>query len=264
MTKVHLVHWNAAEAGERAVALFAAGYSVSTQPLDASELLRALKLNPPAAILIDLGRQPSHGLAVALALRQLKATRSIPIVFAGGDPEKVARVRRLLPDARYTTWMRVRSALRHAVAHPPASPIVPSSIFAPYAERPLALKLGFKPDMTVSLVGAPPGFERTLGDLPAGVRLLMAHETGVPLTIWFVRSQKELRAGMGRMAAHLTQGSLWIAWPKRGARLASDLTQQDVRETGLTAGLVDYKICAIDETWSALCFTQRKTPRRPA
>jgi hypothetical protein len=78
------------------------------------------------------------------------------------------------------------------------------------------------------------------------------------LTIWFTKSRKELKANIGKMAVTIGEGKLWIAWPKKGASLASDLTQQDVREAGLAVGLVDYKICTIDETWSGLLFTRRK------
>ena len=60
------------------------------------------------------------------------------------------------------------------------------------------------------------------------------------------------------MAALIGAGSLWIIWPKQASGMASDLTQQYVRETGLAAGLVDYKICAVDATWSGLLFTRRK------
>jgi CheY-like chemotaxis protein len=262
MKRVYLVHWNADEAALRASRLRQAGYEVAGELFRGPDSLRALRAAPPAAVVIDLSRLPSHGLAVALALRQMKATRGIPLVFAGGEAEKVARVREQLPDAVFTDWGRIRSALTGALAHPPASPVVPRSVFEPYAGRPLALKLGIKPHMLVSLVGAPPGFESTLEGLPAAVRLLRKPEAGVVLTVWFVRSQKELRTGIGRMAAQLTEGSLWIAWPKKGSSLATDLTQQDVRETGLAAGLVDYKICAIDDTWSGLLFTRRKVSQR--
>jgi hypothetical protein len=78
------------------------------------------------------------------------------------------------------------------------------------------------------------------------------------LAVWFVRSLRDLERDIRSAAARLTEGSLWIAWPKRSSRQASDLTQQRVREAGLGAGLVDYKVCAIDATWSGLLFTRRK------
>ena len=262
MKRLLLVHWNAAETEKRSSRLAAAGYEVTPAVFAGSESRRSFRKDLPAAVVIDLSRQPSHGLAVALALRKLKATRGIPLVFVGGAEEKVARVKGQLPDAVFTEWSRIRSALRQAIAHPPLSPIVPSSIFAPYAGRPLAAKLGIKPNMVVSLAGAPRDFAGTLDPLPCGVRLVDSAVPAGPLTVWFVRSQKELRGGIGRMAARLADGAMWIAWPKKGSRLASDVAQPDVREIGLAAGLVDYKICAIDDTWSGLCFRRKKTVQR--
>jgi len=262
MKRLALIHWNTAEVEERASRLAAAGYEVTSEAFRGPESLRTLRTDPPAAVVIDLSRLPSHGLAVALALRQLMGTRGIPLVFVGGAADKVARVRGQLPDAVFTEWSRIRSALRRAIAHPPVSPVVPPSVFGPYAGRPLATKLGIKPNMVVSLVGAPQGFADTLAPLPSAARLVDRAGPTSALTVWFVRSQKELRGGVGRMAAQLVEGAMWIAWPKKGSRLATDLTQQDVREVGLAAGLVDFKICAIDDTWSGLCFTRRKAGRR--
>ena len=75
----------------------------------------------------------------------------------------------------------------------------------------------------------------------------------------FVRSLAELRRRFpvaGR--ALVERGRLWIAWPKKASGVETDLTQGYVRKTGLDSGLVDFKICAIDATWSGLCFTRRK------
>jgi hypothetical protein len=79
------------------------------------------------------------------------------------------------------------------------------------------------------------------------------------LTIWFVRDAQELRRGLRRNAvAHADRSPVWIAWPKKTSKVASDLSEQLVRETGLACGLVDYKICSIDETWSGLLFRRRR------
>jgi len=104
---------------------------------------------------IDLSRLPSHGRAIATMLRQRKATRSIPIVFVEGDPEKVARIRETLPDAVYARWRNIRSALRAAIEHPPREPAVPGTMDA-YSASPLPKKLGIKPGSVVLLLGAPP------------------------------------------------------------------------------------------------------------
>ena len=78
------------------------------------------------------------------------------------------------------------------------------------------------------------------------------------LTLWFVKSTEELNDIIQRMCNQVGKRGLWIAWPKKASRIESDLTQQIVRNTGLNAGLVDYKVCSIDSTWSGLLFTHRK------
>jgi len=258
MTKrrLRLVHWNAGEARQRAATLRAAGYVVNHAPV-MPETLRELRRNPPDAVVIDLSRIPSHGRDVALAIRGSKATRHLPIVFVEGDAKKLAPIEKLLPDATYTTWRRIRSSLRHAIANPPAEPAVPSSNLAGYSTTPLVKKLGIKTGYKVSLVGSPAGFEKTLGTLPDGV-ILRRRPGAADLIIWFTKSRAELERRIGAMAARVGDGGMWIAWPKRASAVSTDLTQNDVRRSGLANGLVDYKICAIDGTWSALKFARRK------
>jgi hypothetical protein len=258
MKCVSLIHWNADEAAERAELVRAAGYRVDCPPLSGPELLRRLLSDPPLAVIIDLSRLPSQGRDIGLAFRRYKSTRRIPLVFAGGDPDKVERIRTHLPDAVYTPWSRMPSALRRAIAHPPASPRVPSSALEGYSGTPLPKKLGIKPDSKVVLLGAPGGFPASLGELPPGVRFAAGNAGCGDLTLWFIRSSKDLRRGIARVALQIADTPLWIIWPKKTSPLASDLTQQDVRNAGLAEGLVDYKICAIDATWSGLLFRRRK------
>jgi hypothetical protein len=258
LRRVQLIHWNAEEARERAERLQALGYDVSCDLPAGPAFLRALRQDPPAAIVIDLARLPSQGRDMGLNIRKTSATRHVPLVYVGGDPKKVARIQELLPDAAYTSWEGIRESLARAIAHPPEDPVVPGSVFAAYAGRPLPQKLGIKSNSTVVLVNAPDGFEGTLGELPEGVELHRQICDGGDLTIWFVRSKDELQVEIEEMASRLEQGAMWIAWPKKVSGVATDLSQQVVRETGLAMDLVDYKICAIDKTWSALLFTRRK------
>jgi hypothetical protein len=181
----------------------------------------------------------------------------VPLVFVEGEPAKMQRIRTLLPDAVYTTWNRIRSSLRTALAKPPTDPVVPASSLAGYSGTPLPKKLGIKPGSIVSLVGAPNTFAEMVEPLPDRATLKRNARGARDLTIWFVTSQKTLERRMAPMAVAGANG-LWIAWPKKTSGATSDLTQAAVRKAGLAAGLVDYKICAIDETWSALKFTRRK------
>ena len=260
--RVCLIHWNASEVQERAQRLTRLGYDVVCESRGGPEFLRALRRDPPLAVVIDLSRLPSQGRDAGVALRQTQAARNVPLVFVGGGPEKVTRIRELLPDAVFTSWEHIGSAVQHAVAQPPDQPAAPESVFAAYAGRPLVQKLGIKPGSCVALVGAPRGFQQTLGQLPEGAVLCKQGRRPCDVTLWFVRSRDELQRGMERMVGEIRHGALWIAWPKKTTPLAADVSQPDVRAAGLAAGLVDYKICSIDATWSGLLFTRRR-PARP-
>ena len=146
-----------------------------------------------------------------------------------------------------------------AIAKPPSSPVVPSSNLAGYSGTPLPKKLGIKPKAVVALVGAPKDFDKTLGELPEGVKLKKQASATCDLIIWFVRMRAELYDRIKEMSELTGAGGIWIAWPKQASSVASDMNQNVVRETGLASGLVDYKVCAIDATWSGLKFAQRKT-----
>ncbi len=259
--RVRLVHWNQAEAEERAKHLRAVGFEVEADLPSGPDLLRALRASLPNAVVIDLSRLPSHGRDVALALRSTKTTRQVPIVFVDGEPDKVAGVRAHLPDAVFASWRGIRGALNHAVAHPPAEPVRPVSNLAGYSGTPLPKKLGIKPGSRVALIGAPRDFARTLGPLPDAAGLSSRPRADTTLVLWFVRTKRDLARGMAARARALATGALWIIWPKQASGVKSDLTQQGVREAGLGAGLVDYKVCAVDETWSGLLFTRRRAAR---
>jgi hypothetical protein len=130
---------------------------------------------------------------------------------------------------------------------------------AGYSGTPLPKKLGIKEGSAVALLGAPRGFKKTLGKLPAGARLWTKADSRCTLTLWFTRSHAELKRGMRQAVAGAAQGTVWIIWPKLTSGMASDLREGVVREAALAAGLVDYKVCAVDATWSGLAFARRKT-----
>jgi CheY-like chemotaxis protein len=258
MPRVKLIHWKAEEIEERAKILRESGYEVDSNLEGGSQLFRHLGENPPAAIIIDLSRLPSQGRDFGLMIRKRKTTRNIPLVFAGGDQEKVKGVQKLLPDASYTSWEEISTTLKCAITNPPAEPIVHESTFAGYAGKPLVEKLGIKVKMTVSIVSSPDDFDKTLGSLPSGVNVHLGEIEECDLTIWFCRSQRELVDQINTITAQARSGPVWIAWPKKKSGEKSDLTQTFVRQTGLGNNLVDYKISSFDETWSGLLFRHRE------
>lgn len=238
-----------------AEALRQAGFVVEADPLTPAALRKLTPL--PDVFVIDLGQAPSVGRDTGLFIRQVAATRRVPLVFVAGAPEKVEPIRRLLPDAVYTDWSQAPKAIAAAIAHPPSNPVAPG-VFAPFAGVPLTRKLGIKPGARVALVDAPPGFEATLGTLPSGTKVRRGTSGPADLTLWFVRTRRALEKGIGGMARWAAGGGLWIVWPKAAGGSAPDVNQVVVRKMGLARGLVDFKISAIDARWSGLRFTLRK------
>ncbi|HEU4599576.1 MAG TPA: hypothetical protein VFS26_07510 [Solirubrobacterales bacterium] len=257
--RIRLVHWKEEEVPERAARLEAEGYAVDGEVPGTSIGIRQLREDPPDAFVIDLGRLPSHGREVARSLRESKALRRIPIVFAGGAPAKVEAVRAELPDATYAEWEGIGPAVAAAIAAPPAEPVVPRSDSGPGSGRPLAAKLGVKAGSTLVLVGAPDGIEATLAPLPAEVALRRGNRGERDMTLWFVTARRELARRFEGVAVAVAEGTLWVAWPKRSSGVETDLTEDVVREVALAHEMVDTKVCAIDETWSGLRLTRRRT-----
>ncbi|MBI2956317.1 MAG: DUF3052 family protein [Acidobacteria bacterium] len=128
-----------------------------------------------------------------------------------------------------------------------------------YSATPLPKKLGIRAGSVVALLGAPAGFERRLGTLPENIRLVSRLGSAADLILLFARSRAELERRFGSARRALAEGGgIWIAWPKQASGVSTDLTQNEVRAFGLRAGLVDYKVCAIDPTWSGLLFARRR------
>jgi CheY-like chemotaxis protein len=253
-----LFHWDASEAKERAGRMRRAGHVVILGPFE-KETLRQLRDKPPDAVVIDLSRLPSHGRDIAIAIRRYKSTRHVPLIFLDGESVKVARLKNILPDAVFSSWRRCRSAIKQAITGAPPNPVVPHSGMAGYSHTPLQKKLGIKENSIVGLVTAPSDFESTLGKLPQGTSLRRRIRTRCDLVIWFTKSRASLTGRIERMAELMGQGGLWIVWPKKASGVSTDLTQAVVRKIGLASGLVDYKICAVDSTWTGLRFTKRKS-----
>ncbi len=258
MKRILLVHWNLEEARLKAVKLEAAGYEVQLLTGGSREFLRQLAMSPPVAIAIDLTRLPSQGRDIGLTFRHTAATRQVPLVFLEGDPDKVARVKELLPDAVFSTWGRVRSALKKAIANAPEKPVIPSSVFAGYSGTPLPKKLGIKPGSAVALANAPAEFVKTLGEVPPGASFLDRPRVDTNLILCFVTSCAQLEREAPKMACFSSTQPVWFIWPKKASGIVSDLTEKEVRRAGLAAGMVDYKVCAVDAVWSGLLFRLRR------
>jgi hypothetical protein len=254
---VRLICWKPDRAAALKAELEAAGFNVDAEALD-GPALRALGQAPQDAVVIDLGRLPAQGRDIGIALRTKARSRFTPLIFVDGPQDKVARTREILPDATYASREDLKTAIGRAIAEPVLDPVVPESNFAGYSGTPLPKKLGIKAGSRVALVGAPDDFEATLGDLPEGTSTVREALPEADVTLWFLSSLADLSEGIARMAEDSGDGRLWICWPKKASGITTDVNQNEVRSTGLASGLVDFKICAIDATWSGLCFTRRK------
>ena len=132
---------------------------------------------------------------------------------------------------------------------------------AGYSGTPLPKKLGIKEGSRVALIGAPSGFDRTLGELPARVKVT-SRASGeadviVLFSVEFRKLQKDFVKAMAMMPSD--GGMLWVAWPKKASRVQTDLDENLIRDFGLAQGVVDTKVCAIDATWSGLRFSRRQS-----
>jgi hypothetical protein len=129
---------------------------------------------------------------------------------------------------------------------------------AGYSKRTLAQKLGIKPGTRVVALEAPPTYPSLLGTLPGGATLHSRLPSSSGFIHRFARRREELAADFPRLARALTDdGMLWISWPKQASGVDTDLNENVVREIGLAEGLVDVKVCAVDEVWSGLKFVRR-------
>jgi len=133
---------------------------------------------------------------------------------------------------------------------------------AGYSGTPLVKKLGIKADDRVLLVNPPEGFESEIGAMAPGTTFVSESRAPLDVILLFAKSAKDLEAQFKRIAKKLRQsGGFWVAWPKKSSGLATDLSFDAVQRVGLAAGLVDNKICAINETWSGLRFVTRVKDR---
>jgi hypothetical protein len=133
---------------------------------------------------------------------------------------------------------------------------------AGYSGTPLPKKLGIREGDALGLIGAPPDYLDMLGPLPEGVRVEPRLGARMRFVHFFARDRVALARELGNAKRALADdGMLWISWPKKTSGVRTDLDENVVRKAGLAAGLVDVKVCAVDETWSGLKFVYRLADR---
>jgi hypothetical protein len=133
---------------------------------------------------------------------------------------------------------------------------------AGYSKTPLVKKLGYKSGMRVYLVSPPKNYSQLLGDIPEGIVFQRQPAEELDLVHIFAIDRAECSRHVSSLAPLLTpSGMAWLSWPKKTSPRAGDISDVQVRAIGLAAGLVDVKVCAVDEDWSALKFVRRLKDR---
>jgi CheY-like chemotaxis protein len=254
MARVCLFHWNAEEARPLLTVLQAAGHSVELRGQMAS--YREVRERPPDAIVVDLSRLPSHGRELAVYFRGSKSTRHVPIVFVEGEPEKVERVRKLLPDAVYTPLARLRGAVKSALANPPANPVKAAQMMDRWGHRTTTQKLGIAKDSRVAVIEPPSGYAQAIGELPEGATFDEESTEDCTVSLWFVHGVPEFHSALPRMRKLAARTRLWILWRKNKR---DGLDGNLIRAGCVAVGLVDYKICSINDAWSGMVFAVKKS-----
>jgi hypothetical protein len=127
-----------------------------------------------------------------------------------------------------------------------------------YSGKPLTAKLGLKPGLKVYVDGGPPHTDQLLGGTPYTTRLPREVDVTLLFTTGLSRLEKRLPVVIERM---VTNGMVWVCWPKKASKVPTDVDENDVRRAGLAAGLVDVKVAAVDDTWSGLKFVRRLSDR---
>lgn len=153
--------------------------------------------------------------------------------------------------------------LRHRHICSPAPFLSVPTQPAGYSGTPLPKKLGIKPGHRVAFIHAPDGFAAMLGALPERVEVVPDQAGALDLAVFFTTRADALPAAFQQMGPRVyPNGTLWIAWPKKASKVATDVTEDVVRAVGLREGMVDVKVCAIDAVWSGLKFVYRLADRR--
>jgi DUF3052 family protein len=133
---------------------------------------------------------------------------------------------------------------------------------AGYSGTPLAKKLGIKEYVSVVTVNAPDNFRDLLEPLPSGVSISHSARPNADLIHFFTNSRDELVRGLAKYKNLIKQdGAIWVSWYKKAAKLPTEITEDTVREIALPLGLVDIKVCAVDEKWSGLKLVIRRENR---
>lgn len=257
MPRVLVIHYDRVEAPILAERIRREDFEAEVYSSRGATGFRLIRASPPDAIVIDLSRMPSYGRALGSLLREQKSTRRIPLVFIEGDPAKTRLVRKVLPDAVFTSVPRIGPALRKAISEPPPDPVAPK-----HSRVPLAGKLHIREGSAIALVHAPPDFLERLGALPKDAQI-EPRAAEADIVLCFAKTVAALGRELPSLARAFERGrTLWLMWPKKASGVASDLTPAKIVEMCAALGLSGYKTCAVDEIWSGMAVALPRSRRK--
>jgi hypothetical protein len=244
--RIVFLHWKREEIRELASRIL--GCAIACYVPIAGEGMKGLKEYPiPDALVIALDRMPSHGRDIGYAFHRQKSTRQVPLVYVGGDPAKVEKIRELLPESTFTDWDRVSEAIRGAIANP--AMVLPRP-GGEISTAPVYRKIGLEQGMRIALLGAPAPLEDLAPGLPSGIAIDEEPSIQTAMTLWFVRSEEEFAGGLPEIAPALgKKPRLWVFY-QRG----KGLTWTRMLEAAAAYELAQFKIMRLNERWSGVGF----------
>src|SRR5580692_5876749 len=184
MKTIRLISWHE-DIKTKVAALKQPGVRIDAEPqIRLSGAVGELARLNPAVLVLDLDKLPSHSREIALVLRSSKSARHIPVLFAGGAPEKIVRIRTENPNGIFVQWPEAPQALAALLRQPPSTPpVMPPRDFS---TTPLPKKLGIRADMQITLIAAPDNFQELLGDLPENAIIATRITPKTALALCFV------------------------------------------------------------------------------
>jgi len=161
-------------------------------------------------------------------------------------------------------WAKIRPKLQDGqMLSKIAGEVETSRPMAGYSETPLVRKLGIGPNERVVAINAPAYYAKLLGDLPEGAAFAGRAISKPNFVHLFVTQRRDLEKQLNALRRKLNDaGVIWVSWPKKSARVVTDITEDTIRAVALPLGLVDVKVCAVDETWSGLKLMIRRENRK--
>lgn len=191
-----------------------------------------------------------------------KTRRSGPHKAASGRARKSTTTTGMTSTRSIKKPASPKSATEENANRQSAASKRPAKQGMPYSGTPLPKKLGLKPGITACFLNPPRGYFKLLGTLPSGLKKTRVLEGNLDFVQMFCKSESELAVTLPDVKKVLDwDGSVWVCWPKRSSGVSTDLSDAVVRRLGLSTGLVDVKVCAVDEVWSGLKFCFRKADR---